>query len=40
MIMEDAKTEMHLGQAKWAEMAAWEPLNDENKKENNTAQDR
>ena len=23
MIMEDSKIEMHMGQAKWAEMAAW-----------------
>jgi len=33
MIMEDSKIEMHMGQAKWAEMAAWESLDDETKKE-------
>ena len=33
MIMEDSKIEMHMGQAKWAEMAAWETLEDETKKE-------
>jgi len=33
MIMEDSKIEMHMGQAKWAEMAAWETLDDETKKE-------
>ena len=33
MIMEDSKVEMHMGQAKWAEMAAWESLDDETKKE-------
>ena len=33
MIMEDSKVEMHMGQAKWAEMAAWETLEDETKKE-------
>jgi len=31
--MEDSKIEMHMGQAKWAEMAAWESLDDETKKE-------
>ena len=33
MIMEDSKIEMHMGQAKWAEMAAQESLDDETKKE-------
>ena len=33
MIMEDSKIEMHMGQAKWAEMAAWESLDDKTKKE-------
>ena len=33
MIMEDSKIEMHMGQAKWAEMAAWECLDDGTKKE-------
>ena len=33
MIMEDSKIEMHMGQAKWAEMAAWETLDDGTKKE-------
>jgi hypothetical protein len=32
MIMEDSKIEMHMGQAKWAEMASWETLDDETKK--------
>ena len=32
MIMEDSKIEMHMGQAKWADMASWETLDDETKK--------
>ena len=32
MIMEDSKIEMHMGQAKWAEMAVWVTLDDETKK--------
>ena len=32
MIMEDSKIEMHMGQAKWAEMAAWESLDEATRK--------
>ena len=31
--MEDSKIEMHMGQAKWAEMAAWESLDEGTRKE-------
>jgi hypothetical protein len=32
MILEDSKIEMHMGQAKWAEMAAWESLDEATRK--------